>query len=346
MRPTAILLLPLASIGISATSLQAQQPARLSQFLRNSIHLDASQLASVERGEPLARTLDTQNPRDVAVFGIIATSASRASVVQTLKDFPTWLATTTRVRFGIFSDPAAVADVRALLIDAKDAEDAKKCRPGDCTFKLPGAEMARIKSDIDWSARDMQAQLSAYARQRLVAYVTDYRTRGDSALVVYDDRGGVRASDAFAALLAESPYLYEYAPAIAKYLRGYPRQALDSSTEVIFWSEDAMPRLRRTLNVNHLVVYSPPDVPMTIVASKQIYAKHYFEAALDLMSVIDREGTSGASGSYLVVLRRYRFDNLPSGGLLNIKGRVLSSLREKMLVDLAREKALAERARE
>jgi hypothetical protein len=79
---------------------------------------------------------------------------------------------------------------------------------------------------------------------------------------------------------------------------------------------------------------------MTIVASKQIYAKHYFEAAFDLMSIIDK---TGASGSYLVVLRRYRFDNLPSGGLLNIRGRVLSSLRDKMAADLRREKAQAER---
>jgi hypothetical protein len=63
--------------------------------------------------------------------------------------------------------------------------------------------MEKIKTEVDWSAKDMQAQLSAYAQRRLVEYVTDYRARGDSALATYDDRGGVSAGAAFGALLAE-----------------------------------------------------------------------------------------------------------------------------------------------
>lgn len=330
-------------IAAAAAPLTAQQPARLSQFLRQGVGLDATQLAAVDRGEAVVKSLEAQNPRDVAVFGIIATSASRDAFVRAVKDFRSSLATPTRVRFGILSDPAIPADVAALVIDAKDAEDAKKCKPGDCTFKLAGAEMEKIKSEVDWSAKDMQAQLSAYAQRRLIFYVTDYRARGDSALVVYDDRGGVNASTAFGALLAESPYVFQYAPKIASYFKNFPHEKLEGATEAMFWSEDQLPRLRRTLSVNHVVVYSPPDVAMTLVATKQIYAKHYFEAAFDLMSVIDRDPANKAAGSYIIVLRRYRFDNLPSGGLLNIKGRVLNSLREKMVVDLQREKTRAER---
>jgi hypothetical protein len=325
----------------AAVALDAQQPPQLAQFLSQSVKLDAVQVAAIERGEPVVRVLDTQHPRDIAVFGVIATNAPRALFVNKLRDFRTSLANPTRVRFGIFSTPAAPADVQTLVIDRDDADDAKKCKPGDCKFKLPATEMAKIRKDVDWSARDIQDKLSAYARQRLLTYVADYRVRGDSALVVYDDRGGVSASSAFSALLDNSPYVFQYAPALAEYLRHYPLSTLDGASDVIFWSEDAAPHLRRTLSVNHLVVYTPSDLPdMTIVASKQIYAKHYFEAAFDLMSIIDK---TGAPGSYLVVLRRYRFDNLPSGGLLNIRGRVLSSLRDKMTADLRREKAQAER---
>lgn len=336
-----------ALVGIvCATALNAQQPpqppARLSQFLRESIGLDAAQIAAVERGEPIVRVLETQNPRDVAMFGVITTAVPRAAFVRNLQDFRSSLAVPSRVRFGIFSDPPVASDVQSLVIDAKDAEDAKKCKPGNCKFKLPATEMRRVRDEVDWSSNDMQAQLSAFAQRRLLIYVTNYRAWGDSALVVYDDRGGTRASDAFAALLSESPYVYQYAPALVNYFRMYPDAKLDGAAEVIFWSEDAAPRLRRTLNVNHLVVYTPPDLPgMTLVASKQIYAKHYFEGAFDLTSIIDR----GENGSYFVVLRRYRFDNLPSGGLLNIKGRVINSLRDKMKADLEREKAQAERAR-
>src|SRR5688500_14563095 len=317
----------------------AQQPPQLTQFLKQSIRLDATQMAAVERGEAVVRVLETQNPRDVAVFGIITTASPREAFVQRLRDFRSSLATPNRVRFGILGNPPVAADVQSLVIDQDDANDAKKCKPGDCKFKLPATEMARIKQDVDWKARDVEAQLSKYARQRLLAYVTDYRARGDSALAVYDDRGGVDASNAFGALLSEAPYVYQYAPALAAYLKNYPRSTLEGADEVIFWADDAPPHLRNTITVNHLVVYTPPELPgMTLVATKQIYAKHYFEAAFDLMSVIDRS----SSGSYLVVLRRYRFDNLPSGGLLNIKGRVVESLRENMIADLKRQKGQAE----
>lgn len=334
-------LLPLALCAVLPASGGAQQPPQLTQFLKQGIRLDPAQLAAVETGAPVVRVLETQNPRDVAVFGIITTGAPRESFVRALRDFRTSLAAPTRVRFGILSDPPVPADVQALVIDKDDAKDARRCKPGDCKFKLPATEMAKIKEDVDWKARDVEAQLSKYARERLLAYVTDYRARGDSALAVYDDRAGVDASNAFASLLGESPYVYQYAPALASYLKTYPRSTLAGADEVIFWAEDAPPHLRNTITVNHLVVYTPPELPgMTLVATKQIYAKHYFEAAFDIMSVIDR----GSSGSYLVVLRRYRFDNLPSGGLLNIKERVVNSLRDNMTADLKRQKAQAERA--
>ena len=89
-------------------------------------------------------------------------------------------------------------------------------------------------------------------------------------------------------------------------------------------------------------MYTPPEVTgMTLIASKQIYANHYFEAAFDLTSVIDRN--ADGQGSYLLVLRRYRFDNLPKGGILNIRGKVIGSLRDQMLADLQREKTTAKR---
>ena len=60
---------------------------------------------------------------------------------------------------------------------------------------------------------------------------------------------------------------------------------------------------------------------------------------------MDRQSATNAPGMYLIVLRRFRFDNLPSGGLLNIRGKVIGSLRDQMLADLVREKGVAEAAR-
>ncbi len=220
----------------------------------------------------------------------------------------------------------------------------KDCRPGDCVVKLPATDMRRIHEETNWSADDIQAQLSAYARRRLVEYVTDYRARGDSAMAIYDDRRNlnVHASEAFAGMLAESPYVYQNIPSLGRYLAAYPREKLAGATEVLFWSEDAMPHLRPILSVTHLVVYTPPELPgVTLIAAKQLYADHYFEAALDVTCVVDREGPDGKAGSYLLVLRRYRFDNMPSGGLINIRGRAIGALRDQLLADLRRQTATA-----
>jgi len=319
-----------------------QTPAPLLRFLRQSIGLDSAQVVTVEQGAAVVKVLGTKNQRDVAVFGIITADVPRQVYIGRLQDFPGSLRTPTRTRFGIFSDSPTAADVQALVVDPDDASEVKDCHPNACKIKLPATEMKRFREEIDWSAADPQVQVSAYARQRLLEYVADYRTRGDTAMVVYDNRGNVRASSAFAALLAESPYVYEYVPSLHNYLATYPHGTLDGLTEVVFWSEDRLPRLKPILSVTHLAVYAPPELPgVTLVAAKQIYASHYFEAGFDLTTVVDRTTTTGKPGIYVMLLRRSRFDDLPTG-LFNIRGKVIGKLRDQMRADLEREKATAE----
>lgn len=325
---------------------QAQAPApepptTLVQFLRESIGLTGEQLAAAMRDEAVVKVLDTRERRDIAVFGITALAISREAYVARMRDLPTWLRTGTRRQFGIFTNPAVIADVQAASLSQRDVEEMKNCKPGDCVIKLPATDMRRIREETDWSAPDLRERLSAYGRRRVIEYVTNYRARGDSAMAVYDDRGNVRASDAFAALLADSPYIYRTVPSLLRYLSEYPNATLDGASEALFWSEDVLPRLRPIFSVTHLVVYTPPEFPgMTLVAAKQIYANHYFEGAIDLTSVVEASGADGRPTTYLLMLRRFRFDNLPSGGLINIRGRAVGALRDQMLADLKRERSL------
>jgi len=316
--------------------LQTTAPPRLTEFLQQSIGFDATQLATVERGEPVVKVLEARDRRDVAVFGIITVPVTRDAWASAARTFPAALRTPNRTQLGIFSSPATAGDVAAVTINSRDVADMKDCKPGDCVAKLPATDMRRIHDQMNWSAPapELQAQLNAYARRRLVEYVTDYRARGDSAMVIYDDRGNlnVHASEAFAAQLAESRFVYQRVPSLQRYLAAYPHDSLPGAAEILFWSEDVLPRLRPILSVTHLVVYTPPELPgMTLVAAKQLYANHYFEAAVDLTSAVER-----GPGIYLLTLRRYRFDNLP-GGILNIRGRAIGALRDQLLADLRRQ---------
>ena len=320
-------------------------PARLTSFLQQQIRVNRDQLAAIERGETVVKVLDTENERDVAVFGIITVDVPRAFYVTRLQDFPNSLRAPTRPHFGIFSTPASPGDVADATVPAKDVDDVKQCTPGDCKIKMPAADMQRLHSEIDWSGPHPETQLTAYLRRRMVEYVTDYRARGDSAMVVYDDVGGVHASDAFAALLAESPYVYQDIPSLRQYLTSYPHAALDGAHEVLFWADDSTSGLQPILSVTHEVVIAPSELPnMTVMASKQIWANHYFEAVFDLTGIVDRTRDGGKPGIYLVRLTRFRFDDLPSGGLINIRGKVVGKLRDQLRADLRNQKTASERA--
>jgi hypothetical protein len=331
-------------VGLTVTALrptpwqQAPAPEALLRFLRQGVRLDSSQIAAALRGDVVVKVLDTENKRDVAIFGITTSDISRETFDRQARDFQNSLRAPTRAHFGVFSTPAIAADVAEVTITKRDAEDMKDCKPGDCAVKLPAVDMRRIREETDWSSKDLAGQMTTYARRRLVEYVNDYRARGESAMAIYDDRTtpNVRSSEAFRDLLAASPYVYQNVPSLRDYLSSYPRGTLPAgATEVLFWSEDVMPRLRPILSVTHQVVYTPPELPgNTIVAAKQIYANHYFEATVDITLVTERP-----AGSYVMVLRRYRFDNLPSGGLLNIRGRAIGALRDQLSADLKRQKA-------
>jgi hypothetical protein len=334
-----------ALIGCASTLHAQQPPARLATFLQQSIGLEATQIASIELGKPVVKVLETQNKRDVAVFGIIRVDVSREFYVTRLQDFPTSLRTPTRVRFGIFQVPANPADVEGTTVTKDDVAEIQKCSPGKCKIKMPATDMQRLHSQIDWSGADPGAQVNAYLRRRLLEYATDYRARGDSAMVVYDDHGGVHASDAFAALLAQSPYVYQDMPSLRQYLAGYPHAKLDGAREVLFWAVDSAAGLKPVLSVTHMVVHAPPEFQsMTVLAAKQIYANHYFEGTFDLTAVIDRAGEAGKPSLYLIQLRRVRFDNLPTGPVISIRGKVVAKLRDQMGIDLQRQKQVSEQA--
>src|SRR6202007_874791 len=106
-------------------------------------------------------------------------------------------------------------------------------------------------------------------RRRVIDYVNDYRRRGNAAMVVYDDRGSVRASDALAPMMSDSSFTFSMIPALRRLVVPSPSEPLPDVKDVMFWSVDEMPHVRPTLRIIHRVVYAPAEVPgMTVVAAK------------------------------------------------------------------------------
>ena len=336
-------------LGAFLPGLQASAqgpPARtIEEFLASEVRLDLGQLAAVAQGEIVAKLLPVTGDRDVTVAGVVHVDVPRSFFVDLQLDFQQSLRRSTRVGMGIFSEPARTTDVAELEVTDEIVEELQDCRPNSCDYKLPGTDMERLKATINLSSRDAADRVTSYVRQRFVEYVTDYREHGNAAMVVYEDRGTVRSSEAFAEMLADASYLYRYVPTLQRYLLNYPEDTLPGATEAIYWSLDELRRMRRVLSINHVNVYSPPELPgTTLVGTKQIYADHYFEAGLETLTAIDRTDAAGNEGISLLLLRRYRFDQLPRGFLLNLRARVSGAIRDQARADLTRLKSEYERS--
>lgn len=298
-----------------------------------AIGLSATQRDSISRGQVVVQLLPGGTDRDVAVVGIVGVSGASEAVRARALDVE-GLLDEAGGRFQLMADPATAADVRDAALDESEYRDLRDCRPGACDFKLPASAMESFLEQVDWSAPNAKAQAEELVRAGLLRLAADYRARGNAATPPYDDLRGVRSGDVFAELLRDSPLVHAYTPELQRYLLAYPSGRPPGTREILYWSEDRLPHLRPLLTLNHVVVYVSP-AGSALVARKQIYASHYFEGGFELLAVIDAGADAAVDTTYLLALRRFRFDSLP-GGPANIKGRVQRQLVDATRADLRR----------
>lgn len=332
--------LALACASAPATALaQGVAPFTFNDFLRTTIGLDASQVTSARQGQAATKLLHTDLNRDVAVFGVVGIHVTREAYMARLQNSQTLVAARAQT-YGMIGNPIRPDDMRGVFFDGSEWRDLKSCTFNDCAFKLPLTLMQQFAQSVDWRGDNAKEQVDSIMLRNTQALVTDYRARGDAAMPRYDDTNGVQASDAFAALLSQSQFLRDYAPAFHDYLLSFPSNKLEGTTGVMYWAMDRIPHLHPTFTINQIIVYTPPS-GVALLARKQIFADHYFEAAFEVSAVFEAPDLVGGPGVYVVSVRRYRFDSLP-GGILNIRGRVRSQLQKLMLSDLDRERQQAE----
>ena len=324
---------PAAAQGATVPS---GEPAR---FLSKYIGLSPSEIDQAKRGEVVTKVLNSSDRDEVALFGIVAVNASRDEVVKSVRDLPNFLRSPGRTAFGIFSTPAVPADASSFVVDGSDFDAIKGCHPGDCDVKMPTKNIEAFGKGVDWTSPSARAHVEGMVRHESAVYVNNYRRGGTDAMVAYGDQKESRsAAEIFKGLLAESPYLFEYLPTFQSYLETYPNGSLPGVTDAIYWASDKMGSMRPILSINHVSIYAPPKSPLTLVSAKQLYASHYFLGAFALTTILDRPDAPNGRGVYWIVVQRMRFDHLP-GGILNIRGRVISRTRDGLRLELAQRKA-------
>ena len=307
-----------------ASSSEPPAESAVERFLAERFRMTPSQVAAVRRGEAVAVALPSSVDREIAVGGAvrIATPAERLPVL--VRDIERLESGEGFLKTRRISEPPRLDDFGDLELPAEDVAALRLCRPRKCDVKLGQGAFDRLQQ-IDWSAPDATAQVNTLARRTAVEYLQAYRAGGNAELAVYrdSDRPQFIARE-FADMVQTTRRLPDTLPELSDYLLNYPKASRPAGLDEFFYWSLADFGLKPVVRLNHVVIcpMAGPAGTRFAIATKQLYASHYFHTALELRVAVDDPAQPGAA-HYLVVLNMARSDGLTGlfGGLVKSKAR-------------------------
>ena len=306
-------------------------PARLDDYFTKILKLTADERKRLRSGAPVARNIDADPAKEVAIFGAVWVAAPVAKYIAALQDIENFEKGEGFRATKKIGEPARAEDFAALVLPPEDLKDLRVCRVGDCELKLGEAALTRVRKEVDWSRPDAKAQVERLVRVMGAEYVNAYRKGGNDALAVYRD--GDRptfVANEFREMIDGMPELFQYLPDMRQYLLEYPRPVAKPTTSFIYWQEAAF-GLKPTIRISHVAIQEGPQG--AIVASKQLYSSHYFWTALELRALVP--DPSRGTGFWFVNVNRSRSDGLSGFVGRIIRGKVRDAARKGLESGLA-----------
>jgi hypothetical protein len=307
--------LPVAS---RADGAQPSLPSALASFLTGEAGATPSERDALVAGHPLIKLLDADPSKEIAVLGAVWVNAASRLYVEQVKNIEQF------ERGGAFritkriSNPPSPDDFAALTISDQDFEDLKDCRIGDCALKLDADGVQTLRAEVDWGKPTAKADATALFRRLALEYVNGYREGGNARLGVHRDKERPTfVANEFRSMIERLPRLGAELPDLTRYLLEYPNATLANSTDFLYWQETQF-GLRPTVRISHLVIQERPN--QTVVASKMLYASHYFWTALELRVLL--LDPARGPGFWLVAMNRSRSDGLSGFTGRLLRGRV------------------------
>jgi hypothetical protein len=307
----------------SATPMEAQSPMREPYtFFKTRIGLTDTEIRKMERGQVITKILETSVENEVAVFGAVWVKATTDDFVEQYGNIESFERGDGILNTKKLGDPPRLADLADMTYPEEDLDALSECGVGDCDVIVDEPALLRLQEEVDWSAPDAHDQANALARELMFDAVQTYMEGGDRAFAAHRDKKRPTFLDEeFDGLLENSPLLVEYIPELHLYLDEFPNRELPGSDSFLYWSKAEL-GLRPTIRLNHVVIYpleEGRDVSVAI-ASKMLYASHYFHTALELSFLVKDSARPTVKGFYLISLNRSRSDGLTGtfGGIVRV----------------------------
>ena len=286
-----------ANSALSQTSL-----AEFQKVLQEKAAFEQVDFGALQLNQPVVRLAPVADKREVAVSGVVNIRARAEEFLKSYRESMTRKSNAAILEIGGFSKEPSLDDLQNLTIEARDIEDLKECVVGDCQVKLSASMIERFRKEIDWESPEPQLAVTNLFKQILLEYVRDYRARGETALIEYNDkRNEVSLANAQRALASASSYIND---ALAN-----EKSDLRLVEDAIVWSKIKF-GLKPVLAINHITIYQREREvgPQVLIVSKQIYANHYFNACNSLTAFVSVPDAS--QGGYLVYENRSLADGL------------------------------------
>jgi hypothetical protein len=320
-----------ATLGLHATAV-TQSLEGIHWTLENRLGLTVDDRHIVDGGYEAARMLPASAPDGIAAMGAIWIDARPDTYLRWAEDFADFDRGSSVQAVRRLSNPPVLADFGDLTLSKDDLRELSRCRAGACSMQLDADSIARIDA-IDWNAPSAPAEATAIVRRTMLEVALRYTAEGNTGLPHYHD--GRRATDVqknLTSMLDEEAASVRTPQPLLAFLRhgGAPPAG---ATSYLYWTTNAF-GLKPTTRLNQTIVYRMNQGGIAgVIATKQLYASHYFHGGLELRFAVANPALD--ERFVLVMVTRSRSDGLTglTGALIGerIRRNALYSLRRYLL---------------
>ena len=313
-------------------------------LLRSVAQFTDADWALIERGEAVAKVLDTDT-REVAVAGAVRIFGTRDRLIGRSRDLDAMKRSAIVLDASTFSPVPSAADLQRVTFEDHNL-DLRNCRPGDCPVRLGIEDINRFHREVNWTDADWRNQSARVWRDVLARYAAAYLTNGRKALPDYvNKRDALSVASEVALLMNEYRFVSAYSPELAAYLRDFGANPPAGAQQMLYWTKEDF-GIRPIFRISHQVIYQAAGSPSTFIATNQVYADHYLDAALTVTLALEsaaapaqRPEATASGDFYMISVSRARTRSL--SGLMRrfvrstVQGRSRDAMRKILLSNKA-----------
>jgi hypothetical protein len=335
-----------SAFALSAAPIARQHPPASHptprELLRTIAAVTDREWAAVERGEAVAKILPTDS-REVAVAGAVRIAAARDQLFERYRDVESLKRSAIVLDIGRFGASPRASDLQSLSFDDHNL-DLRDCRPGDCRVRLGADDIGRFHREVNWNDPSWRSQSAALWREVLSGYAAAYRREGRTALPVYaNKREPLGVVSELSLLVKTYAFVRSYSPEFHEYLDAFGPAASNHMEHCLYWSREDY-GIRPVTRISHQVIArGTGGSAVGLVATNQVYADHYLDAALSVTLAIDAGPGDDGEAFYMIAVSRARTRSL--SGLLRamVRSTVQNRSRNALRKALTATKAALEK---